>query len=233
MLLSLDETVKEHLNILNSFNETVVSEFCKIAINFLNKGGKVGEKSLQSAATKLGLETKQIKNAVEALAHVLVLCAGGELDSADVVDSFLTAGLDAEVAQAVEKCFAENRTFLRDAVVEAAAESGPSGDIPHYKDLEWRIQVEIGSRALRNQFVPKVLCKLKTTTSRRSAVGVDADEDVDEEDGRGVGDNGTEVAQSRLLEIPPRDLLQITQTLDEALRVARSSRCRRIMRTVT
>lgn len=233
MLLSLDETLKEHLNILNSFDETVVAEFCKIAINFLNKGGKVGEKSLQSAASKLGLETKQIKDAVEALAHVLVLCAGGELDSADVVDSFLTAGLDAEVAQAVEKCFVENRTFLRDAVVEAAAESGPAGDIPHYQDFEWRIQVEIGSRALRNQFVPKVLCKLKTTTSRRSADGVDADEDVDEEEGRGAGDNGTEVVQSRLLEIPPRDLLHITQTLDEALRVARSSRCRRIMRSVT
>ena len=61
MLLSLDETLKEHLNILNSFDETVVAEFCKIAINFLNKGGKVGEKSLQSAASKLGLETKQIK----------------------------------------------------------------------------------------------------------------------------------------------------------------------------
>ena len=95
--------------------------------------------------------------------------------------------------------------------------------------------MEIGSRALRNQFVPKVLCKLKTTTSRRSADGVDADEDEDEdeEDGRSVGDNGTEVVQSRLLEIPPRDLLHITQTLDEALRVARSSRCRRIMRSVT
>ena len=61
MLLSFDETLKEHLNILNSFDETVVAEFCKIAINFLNKGGKVGEKSLQSAASKLGLETKQIK----------------------------------------------------------------------------------------------------------------------------------------------------------------------------
>ena len=95
------------------------------------------------------------------------------------------------------------------------------------------IQVEIGSRALRNQFVPKVLCKLKTTTSRRSADGVDADEDMDEEEGRGAGDNGTEVVQSRLLEIPPRDLLHITHTLEEALRVARSSRCRRIMRSVT
>ena len=61
MLLSFDETVKEHLSVLNSLDENVVTEFCKISINFLNKGGKVGEKSLQSAANKLGLEYLQIK----------------------------------------------------------------------------------------------------------------------------------------------------------------------------
>ena len=61
MLLSFDETVKEHLSVLNSFDENVVAEFCKISINFLNKGGKVGEKSLQSAANKLGIDYLQIK----------------------------------------------------------------------------------------------------------------------------------------------------------------------------
>ena len=61
MLLSFDETVKEHLSILNSFDENVAAEFCKISINYLSRGGKVGEKSLQSAATKLGLEFSQIK----------------------------------------------------------------------------------------------------------------------------------------------------------------------------
>lgn len=232
MLLSLDETVKEHLNVLNFFDENVVAEFCKISINYLSKGGKVGEKSLQSAANKLELEFLQVKNAVEALTHTLVLCAGGDLDSADVVDSLLTAGLDAGVAGAIEKCFTENRRFLRDAVLETAAQAGPAGDIPHYKDLEWRIQVEIGSRALRNQFVPKVLCKLKTTSRGASNKDVSDDVDADEEDDA-AADDGAEVVQSHLLEIPPRDLLQITQTLEEALRVARSSRCRRIMRSVT
>ena len=61
MLLSLDETVKEHLILLNSFDENVVAEFCKIAVNYLVKGGRLGEKSLQSAANKLGLELAQIK----------------------------------------------------------------------------------------------------------------------------------------------------------------------------
>ena len=61
MLLSLDETVKEHLNVLNFFDENVVAEFCKISINYLSKGGKVGEKSLQSAANKLELEFLQVK----------------------------------------------------------------------------------------------------------------------------------------------------------------------------
>ena len=61
MLSNLDQTIKEHLNILNLYDENVVAEFCKISINYLNKGGKVGEKSLQSASTKLGLEFHQIK----------------------------------------------------------------------------------------------------------------------------------------------------------------------------
>ena len=37
--------------------------------------------------------------------------------------------------------FADNRKFLRAAVEEAANEAAPIGAIPHYKDLEWRIQV--------------------------------------------------------------------------------------------
>ena len=78
---------------------------------------------------------------MEALAHVLVLCASGELDAADVVDSLLTAGLDSGVAGAVEMCYVEHRRFLRNAVLETAAQSGPSSGIPYYKDLEWRIQV--------------------------------------------------------------------------------------------
>jgi len=235
MLLSLDETVKEHLTLLNSFDENVVGEFCKIAINFLNKGGKVGEKSLQSAANKLGVEFIQIKNAVEAMSHVLILCASGDLDSADIVDSLLTAGLDQSSAETVEKSFADNRKFLRAAVEEAANEAAPVGAIPHYKDLEWRIQVEIGSRALRNQFIPKVLCKLKTTRQRRESDSTrisDLDDEDAEEEGA-LEEAGAEVIETHLLEIPPRDLIEITRTLEEALRVARSSRCRRIMRSVT
>ena len=78
---------------------------------------------------------------MEALSHSLVLCAGGDLDSADVVDSLLLAGLDRGVAEAAEKAFAEHRSFLRAAVDASAAEVTPAAAIPHYKDLEWRVQV--------------------------------------------------------------------------------------------
>ena len=78
---------------------------------------------------------------MEALSHSLLLCAGGDLDSADVVDSLLLAGLDRGVAEAAEKAFAEHRTFLRAAVDASAAEVAPAAAIPHYKDLEWRVQV--------------------------------------------------------------------------------------------
>ena len=92
--------------------------------------------------------------------------------------------------------------------------------------------MEIGSRALRNQFVPKVLCKLKTSTFGGTLDNKNED-DSDADDDSLVSEDGAEVVTSQLLEIPPRDLLRITQTLEEALRVARSSRCRRIIRSVT
>ena len=95
--------------------------------------------------------------------------------------------------------------------------------------------MEIGSRALRNQFIPKVLCKLKTTRQRKetdSSLNSDLnDKDVDEE--VCLEHAGAEVIESHLLEIPPQDLVDITRTLEEALRTARSSRCRRIVRSVT
>ena len=95
--------------------------------------------------------------------------------------------------------------------------------------------MEIGSRALRNQFIPKVLCKLKTTRQRRESDSTrisDLDDEDAEEEGA-LEEAGAEVIETHLLEIPPRDLIEITRTLEEALRVARSSRCRRIMRSVT
>lgn len=225
MLVSFDKAVKQHLEILDSFDGDVIKEFCRIAINFLNKGGKVGEKSYQSAAGKLGVDSEIVRNAIESLCYVFQSAAGHNLERTDFVDSVMTAGLSQTSASILEQFFLENLTILRSVLDETANNLGLVSSFPVYRDLEWRVQVQIGSRSLRHQFIPSVLCKLKT--SRPGGTTSTNDETSEEPS------DGTEMTQTHLIQMSPQDLVHITQTLDEALQALRSSHCRRIMRNIT
>jgi len=223
MLVTFEVTLKHHLNILNSYDEAVLKEFFRIALTYLSKGGSVPDKLYSSAASKLEVEATLIKNAVEAISFVLITFASHKLEPNDMIDSLLTAGLQHSVSETFQKFYVKNSEFLISSILEAAAANEPAGHLFKYEDLEWRVQVEIGSRALRGQCVPKILCKLKTVSRLREAKSSDVNDLSNIKDSH---------YQSHLFEMDPRDLIHITQTLEEALLASKTSRYRRILRSM-
>ena len=81
-----------------------------------------------------------------------------------------------------------------------------SFDVPHYVDLQWRLDVLLASRSLRNQVKPVFLLQLDTKD----------------------GDRIT----SQFLEADPTDLRHITAELEVALAEMKAANVRRVLRNV-
>lgn len=196
MLLVFGDEHKEHLALLNTLSTDVVHEFCRISVEFLRKG--INAKVYQTASQKLGVESSLVQNAVEGLMYVLLEASKRSLSEIDFQDSLKATGLSEELQQALLQQYVDNRAFIRSIQKEL------SMDLPHYTNLEWRLDVKVASRSLHHQLEPSVLLKLHTEDSGHSDVTV--------------------------LAADPPNLLHLTRTLEDALHELNTVHCRRILR---
>uniref|UniRef100_A0A1X7UF49 COMM domain-containing protein n=1 Tax=Amphimedon queenslandica TaxID=400682 RepID=A0A1X7UF49_AMPQE len=79
-------------------------------------------------------------------------------------------------------------------------------DLPHYTDLEWRLEAQLSSRSLERQVQPSILLRLHT-----------------EEEG---------VPSVYTIETDPVNLIHLTNSLETALAEIKSQHCRRLMRGI-
>jgi hypothetical protein len=198
MLLILGDDHREHLTFLNTLSLDVVREFCRISVEFLKKG--VTAKVYQTAAQKLGVETVVVQKAVEGLMYVLLESSKRLLNEIDFQDSLKTIGLSDELQHELLQQYVENRYGIRNIQKEM------SMDLPHYTNLEWRLDVQVASRSLRHQLEPTVTLKLHTADGAQNKVTV--------------------------LEADPVNLIHLARTLEEALQELNTPHCRRIMRNL-
>ena len=80
-----------------------------------------------------------------------------------------------------------------------------SFSLPHYEDLNWRLDIQIASRTLRSQVNPIFLIELET---------LDPD------------------SKKQLLQTDYVNLKRLSTEIEAALREAKGGHCRRIMRNV-
>ncbi|XP_022088115.1 COMM domain-containing protein 2-like isoform X1 [Acanthaster planci] len=198
MLLVLEDEHKEHLNFLVSVNVEVVQEFCRIAMEFIRKG--INHKMYLVAAQKLKVDAETVQHGVEGLMYLLSESAKLMVTEIDFQDSILTLGFSEELKQELLRLYLDNRKEIRTIQSEMAM------DLPHYHNLEWRLDIELASRSLHHQTNPSLLLKLHTEES------------------------GSKTTQ--LLETDPSNLLHMTQCLESALAEVKSQHCRRIMRNI-
>ncbi|XDB46933.1 PREDICTED: COMM domain-containing protein 2 isoform X2 [Capra hircus] len=96
--------------------------------------------------------------------------------------------------------YLDNRKEIRTILSELAP------DLPSYHSLEWRLDVQLASRSLRQQIKPSVTIKLHLNQN---------------------GDHNTQVLQT-----DPATLLHLVQQLEQALEEMKTNHCRRVVRNI-
>nr|CAD7396814.1 unnamed protein product [Timema cristinae] len=151
---------------------------------------------LDELQKKLNVSPEVIRNAVDGLVHLLVESCRNKLDEQDFQDSVLALGFSEQQQQTLSTFYHSKKEEIQSALLR------PTLDIPHYQDLDWRVDIQLASRALHNQVTPLVSMKLSL-------------------------DNG----QCVPLQTDPNNLLHMTQVLEQALQEAKGQHTRRIQRT--
>eukprot|EP00056_Hartaetosiga_gracilis_P017403 m.7180 g.7180 ORF g.7180 m.7180 type:complete len:201 (+) comp5671_c0_seq2:71-673(+) len=198
MLIVFSGDHKKHLQYLNTLDIGVAEEFCTIAIQFLQNG--VNAKVYSNAAKKLGTESETVRNIVEAVMFLLVECSKLQISEMDFHDSMLTLQFSDELNKILLDCFIANQTEIR-GVLEVL-----SLQRPKFKDVQWRLDVKVASRSLRETVEPSLVMSIATETG--------------------------DASESKTFQTDISTLNRITQQLDSALKHVNTSHYRRIGRAV-
>nr|XP_022904734.1 COMM domain-containing protein 2 [Onthophagus taurus] len=205
MLISLRNDHRQHLKQLSNETTQVVTDFCKIAIDFLQNGPNT--KLYNTAAKKLNWEMEDVQNCVYSLVYLLVISCKHKLNESDFRDCILTIGFTEE-QQSVLSSFYETKN---DVILEALKKT--SFHEPHYNNLDWRFEVQVASRSLLHQCQPLVAMNL-TLTTEKSAINETIKENI--------------YLQSNLT-----NLLHVTEELEKALVASKSRHARRIQNALS
>ncbi|XP_061680153.1 COMM domain-containing protein 2 isoform X2 [Syngnathoides biaculeatus] len=173
----------------------VLSEEHKEHLTFLSK---------VDAAGKLSVPVETVQHGVEALMYLVSQSSKHMLSEVDFVDSLLTLEFGDEHNQSLLQMYLQHRSEIR-AILSLVPPS-----LPAYHNLEWRLDVQLASRALRRQAVPALTTKLHLT--------------------HGPG-SGTDV-RGRVLRLDLGTLLHLISILEGALRASKSTHARRILRNI-
>ncbi|XP_061492996.1 COMM domain-containing protein 2 [Rhineura floridana] len=198
MLLVLSEEHKDHLGFLLQVESSVVSEFGRIAMEFLRKG--TNPKIYEGAARKLNVNSETIQHGVEGLTYLLTESSKLMISEIDFQDSILVLGFSEELNALLLQLYLDNRKEIRSILSELAPK------LPSYHSLEWRLDVLLASRSLRQQIKPAVTLKLH------------------------LNQNGNQT--TKILQTDPATLLHLIQQLEQALAEMKTNHCRRIVRNI-
>ncbi|XP_020292130.1 COMM domain-containing protein 2 [Pseudomyrmex gracilis] len=152
MLLTLKPDHKKHILFLTEQSPTVLQDFCKLALDYLQKGPNV--KVYNAAAQKLNVELDVIKNSVEGLVNLLLESCKHKLNPEDFRDSVVALGFTEEKEAILSKLY----SIKKDEVSNALKDMGFKQ--PQYHDMEWRFEVQTASKSLLKQVAPLVTLDL-------------------------------------------------------------------------
>ncbi|KAM3619919.1 uncharacterized protein V6R79_015838 [Siganus canaliculatus] len=200
MLLVLSEDHKEHLAFLPKVDVAVVGEFGRIALEFLKKGTNL--KTYESAARKLGVSVEVVQHGVEGLMYLMTESSKHMISEVDFLDSVLVLGFNEELNQILLQLYLQHHSQIRSILSQL-----PS-TLPVYHSLEWRLDVQLASRSVRQQVIPMLTMHLLLT--------------------EGSDNQST----SRILQTDPSTLLHLISTLEAALAALKTSHARRILRNI-
>lgn len=226
-IVSVSDATRKQLQQLQKLDIGVAKELLRVSLNFIRKGRQ--EKILDKAAAKLSVPSKTVEDLIDAISIFLTEFSKQNLSDADITDSIAVLKIAPEgspLSQLFKEFCLSAKREVRDILMKV------SFDLPHYQDVEWRLDVELGSRCIRNTVAPFYLVKIKTTVPAE-------EEDLCTEENSFAasssmvtqGENGYLVKES-FVEIDPLSLKHITGELEKAIAESKTASSRRVMRNI-
>ncbi|XP_040041148.2 COMM domain-containing protein 2 isoform X3 [Gasterosteus aculeatus] len=153
---------------------------------------------------KLCVPVETVQRGVEGLMYLMTESSKHMISKVDFLDSVLVLGFGEELNQILLQLYLQHHSEIRSILSQL-----PS-NLPAYHNLEWRLDVQLASRAIRQQVVPVLTMRLLLT---------------------GGGD-GTGELSRRVLQTDPGTLLHLISTLEGALAAIKTNHARRIFRNI-
>ncbi|NXM70376.1 COMD2 protein, partial [Serilophus lunatus] len=147
---------------------------------------------------KLNIDVDTAQHGVEGLTYLLIESSKLMISENDFQDSIHALGFSDELNKSLLQLYLDNRKEIRGILGEL------SPRLPSYHSLEWRLDVQLASRSLRQQIKPAVTMKLYL--------------------------NQNEGQTAQVLQTDPATLLHLIQQLEQALGQMKTNHCRRIVR---
>ena len=197
MLLKISAENLQHLAYLHNVANDVVKEFVDISMQFLTSG--INKKFFKTAALKLQADEILVENVVVGLMQLFAEATKYKLNDEDLFDSLIAMGFSENIAIIIKESFSSSSA--RRALTSCAA------TLPEYDNLEWRLDVQLGTRSLHQQIDPIIRMKLHTSEGNQST--------------------------TYDLQTDPVNLLHMSRVVEEALDEMKSNHVRRILRNIT
>src|SRR3989338_8784735 len=156
-ILLFEEDVKSAISALRGVDAPVLGEFCSIAVRFVQFGANA--RLYGGAAQALKLSVEAVEAAVAALAYVLTECVRNRLSDLDFQESWMVLQFPPEAVALLKDVYAQNGPALRAALAEH------EWKLPHYVDSNWRLYVELSSRALHRSLRPAFTLQLRVASA--------------------------------------------------------------------
>uniref|UniRef100_A0A671XZE4 COMM domain containing 2 n=1 Tax=Sparus aurata TaxID=8175 RepID=A0A671XZE4_SPAAU len=180
------------------FLSSVVGEFGRIALEFLRRG--TSPKIYEGAARKLCVPVEMVHHGVEGLMFLMTESSKHMMSEVDFLDSVLVLGFSEELNQILLQLYLQHHSQIRSIL------SRLPSNLPSYHSLEWRLDVQLASRSVREQVIPMLTMHLLLMRGCDSS--------------------------SKVLQTDPSTLLHLILTLEAALAAMKTSHSRRILRNI-
>ncbi|ETI42547.1 hypothetical protein F441_12346 [Phytophthora nicotianae CJ01A1] len=199
-----DERVLEAVAQASELSAENFGEVCKLAVRLFGSD-KQSKRRLTRTASASGWEAEQTEKAVLAVAKILMDSAKAEMSERAFRLVLKGMTLPEHHVEVLTQLYGAHGTDIRECV---SRDNGIS--VPHYRNLEWRIDLELGTRFHRNKPKPIVTLSLDTATQANSST--------------------VPQTQSTCLRVDYDGLKLMQRQLEIALKEADSVHCSRIQR---
>eukprot|EP00484_Ammonia_sp_Unknown_P030250 CAMPEP_0197031608 /NCGR_PEP_ID=MMETSP1384-20130603/10570_1 /TAXON_ID=29189 /ORGANISM="Ammonia sp." /LENGTH=236 /DNA_ID=CAMNT_0042461165 /DNA_START=14 /DNA_END=724 /DNA_ORIENTATION=- len=170
------QTLQQDAAFINQVPVKYLGSFCKLAVSSMIEG--VNKEKISKAASSLEQDEEIVTNAIRALAQILKLLASASPQKASkktYMETFTPLKLTEEAYDAIYEFYQSVHGDLRSILTQFKIETS------RYHKFDWRLDIQIGSRALHRRVDPVYLCELQTSKrTQNEANGKQSNNDSDE-----------------------------------------------------